>query len=64
MRADTTPRAVSATRCAPNEFSSDASGSRRGTTDASVIDRIISTVPPTTGVTIRRRTKSHLAIAS
>ena len=34
------------------------------TTDANVIDRIIITVPPTMGVTMRRKKKSHLETAS
>ena len=43
---------------------SDASSRRPKTTDARVMDRIIITVPPTVGVTIRLRMNSHLEIAS
>ena len=64
MSADITPSVVSAARCAPSASSWVASGNRRGTTDARVMESIISTVPPTTGVTTRRMTKSHLVIAS
>ena len=39
---------------------SDASSSRPNTTEASVMERIIITVPPTIGVTILLRMNSHL----
>ena len=57
------PSVASAATCAPRASLSEASGSSRGTTEASVIDRIMSTVPPTTGVTMRRRMNSHLEMA-
>lgn len=42
----------------------EALSSRSKTTDARVMDRIIITVPPTIGVTTRRRMKSHLDMTS
>ena len=60
MSADTTPSVARAARCAPRASLSEASGNSRGTTEARVMDSIISTVPPTTGVTMRRKTNSHL----
>ena len=48
--------------CAPNASLSGACGSRRGTTEARVMDSIISTVPPTTGVTMPLSINSHLDI--
>ena len=58
-----TPSVASAVKCGPTVPVSDASGNRRGTTEARVMDSIISTVPPRVGVTIRRRTNSHLEMA-
>ena len=40
------------------------SSSNLNTTDANVMDKIIITVPPTMGVTIRRRMKSQRDTAS
>ena len=60
MSAAMTPSVARAVRLAPAVPVADASGSRRGTTEARVMDSIISTVPPTVGVTMRRRANSHL----
>ena len=64
MSAAMTPSVASAVRWASTDPVSDASGSRRGTTEASVMDSIISTVPPRVGVMMRRRTNSHLEMIS
>ena len=59
-RAATTVRVIRAVRGAATGSCWDASSSRPKTTDASVIERIIITVPPTIGVTMRLRMNSHL----
>ena len=53
---------ASAVRCAPTGSTEDTSSNRRGTTEASVIESIIITVPPRVGVTSRLRINSHLEI--
>ena len=55
---------VSAVKGAAVGSSSDASSKRPNTTEARVIERIIITVPPTVGVTMRRKMNSHREITS
>ena len=58
--AATTMSVASAVSGAAVGSASAASSSSPKTTDASVMERIIITVPPTTGVTMRLRRNSHL----
>ena len=60
----TTISVASAVTGAATGSASDASSSRPKTTDASVIESIIITVPPTVGVTSRLSRNSHLEITS
>ena len=60
VSAATTVSVASAASGAATGSSNDASSSRPNTTDASVMERIIITVPLTTGVTSRLRMNSHL----
>ena len=61
VSAATTVSVASAVNGAAVGSSRDAPSSRSNTTDASVMERIMITVPLTTGVTSRRRMNSHLA---
>ena len=61
VSAVTTVSVASAVSGAATGSSIDASSRSPKTTDASVMERIIITVPLTTGVTSRRRMNSHLA---
>ena len=60
----TTTSVASAVSGAAVGSAAEASFSRPNTTDARVTERIINTVPPTTGVTMRRRSESHLEMAT
>ena len=64
MSAPTTTRVARAVSGAAVGSSWDVSSNRWKTTEASVMERIIITMPPRVGVTIRLRMKSHLEMTS